>query len=484
MLYARALFAVMIVAVVGASFFVADGPLPSSDPEKSVETEPTPQATQQGMGPSENEEGHGPDLVVCQAPPPEIQDQFSLDSTSVTDVLIDTKEQTMVAKAVQAQTDFSADLYRQLSSKANGGNLFFSPHSIGTILMLTADGARGQTAKEMLAVLQLAAELDGTGAPELREVQAAIAELYKQLSARNDTTKLAVANALWVDAGMPLRKLFVDGVLAADPKAAFENVDFRNDFEAGRAKINDWTETNTAGRIKDLLAPGTLNELTRLVLTNAVYFKGDWAEKFDSSSTQDADFTLADGKTIKTPLMTGTVGAGYAELDGYSILDLPYAGGKLSLLVILPDEADGLPALEQKLNLEWLAKGVASLRKRAVQVALPKFKLETNYSLKDALSEMGMPTAFNPAAANLTGLTDSPEASSLYISAVEHKAFVEVNEEGSEAAAATAVVVGLRGVDPAPAMFIADRPFAFAIRHRESGQMLFLGRFSQPQPAE
>ncbi|MDA0591438.1 MAG: serpin family protein, partial [Planctomycetota bacterium] len=227
-----------------------------------------------------------------------------------------------------------------------------------------------------------------------------------------------------------------------------------------------------------------LNELTRLVLTNAVYFKGDWAEKFDSSSTQDADFTLADGKKIKTPLMTGTVGAGYAELDGYSILDLPYAGGKLSLLVILPDEADGLPALEQKLNLEWLAKGVASLRKRAVQVALPKFKLETNYSLKDALSEMGMPTAFNPAAANLTGLTDSPEASSLYISAVEHKAFVEVNEEGSEAAAATAVVVGLRGVDPAPAMFIADRPFAFAIRHRESGQMLFLGRFSQPQPAE
>lgn len=483
MLYARALFA---VAIVGASawIFISDDPmLDSPESDDLAQTEPTPEATQQGMGMSEIEEGPGP--VVCQTPPPEIG-QLPPETTSETDVRLDTKERTLVAKAVQAQTDFAADLYRQLSSKADGGNLFFSPHSIGTILTLTADGAREQTAKEMLQVLQLQAELDGTGAADLRDVQAATAALHKLLTGRNDKTELAVANALWVDAGMPLRKPFVDGVLSADPEASFENVDFRNDFEAGRAKINDWTESNTAGRIKDLLAPGTLDALTRLVLTNAVYFKGDWAEKFDANRTRDADFTLADGKKIKTPLMTGTVAAGYADLDSYLILDLPYAGEKLSLLVILPDEADGLPALEQKLNLDWLAKGVASLRRRAVQVALPKFKMETEYALNDALSEMGMPTAFNPAAANLTGLTDSSEGSQLYISAVVHKAFVEVNEEGSEAAAATAVVAAVGGFspNPAPAMFIANRPFAFAIRHRESGQLLFLGRLSQPTTAE
>jgi serpin B len=473
MLYARALFAVVIVGA-SAWIFISDDPmLGSPESDDMAQTEPTPEAAPQEIEPSETEVGPGIETLLP-------------DTASSTDVRLDTKEQTLVAKAVQAQTDFAADLYRQLSSKADGGNLFFSPHSISTILTLTADGAREQTAKELLHVLRLQAELDGTGTPDLREVQTAIAALHKQLAGRNDKTELAAANALWVDAGMPLRKPFVDGVLSADPKAAFENVDFRNDFEAGRAKINDWTETNTAGRIKDLLAPGVLDELTRLVLTNAVYFKGEWAEKFDSSRTRDADFTLADGRKIKTPLMTGTVGAGYAELDGYSILDLPYAGEKLSLLVILPDEADGLPAIEQKLNLDWLAKGVAGLRKRAVQVALPKFKMEATYSLKQALSEMGMPTAFNSERANLTGLTDSPEASALYISAVEHKAFVEVNEEGSEAAAATAVVVAYGGFspNPAPAMFIADRPFAFAIRHRESGQLLFLGRFSRPSAAE
>jgi serpin B len=487
MLYARALFGVVIVTVVAALFFVAEGPLSdSSDPEKLAQTEATPEALPPAKETPVESEKLLDQQIVCGVPAPEFEN-FPPDTTSATPpgVRPVTKEQTLVAKTVQSQTDFAADLYRQLSSKADGGNLFFSPHSIGTILTLTADGARGQTAKEMLQVLQLQADVDATGAPDLRDVQAAIAALGKQLAGRKDKTELAVANALWVDAGMPLRKPFVDGVLTADPAAALENVDFQNDFEAGRAKINDWTETNTAGRIKDLLAQGSLDELTRLVLTNAVYFKGDWAEKFDSSWTRAADFTLANGEKNKTPLMTATVAAGFAELDGYSILDLPYAGEKLSLLVILPDEADGLPVIEQKLNLDWLAKGVASLRKRAVQVALPKFKMETKYSLKETLSEMGMPTAFGNEA-NLTGLTDSPEASMLYISAVEHKAFVEVNEEGSEAAAATAVVIGFGSASPAPAPaeFIANRPFAFAIRHRESGQLLFLGRFSQPQPAQ
>jgi len=283
---------------------------------------------------------------------------------------------------------------------------------------------------------------------------------------------------------MPLRKPFVDGVLTADPMTAFENLDFRQNFEPARLKINDWAETNTKGRIKDLLPPGMVNELTRLVLTNAVYFKGDWAQKFDAGWTRRSDFTLADGKKIKTPLMTRTSKAGYAEFDGYRLLDLPYAGEKLLLLAILPDEANGLPTIEKGLNLEWLARHVAGLKERSVQVALPKFKMETTYALVPVLSAMGMPTAFDPTAADLTGFTDSPEGSGLYITTIAHKAFVEVNEEGSEAAAATAVVGGFRGAAPGPAMFIANRPFLFAIRHRESGQLLFLGRLTQPTPAE
>ena len=225
-----------------------------------------------------------------------------------------------------------------------------------------------------------------------------------------------------------------------------------------------------------------VDELTRLVLTTAVYFKGDWAQKFNAGWTRASDFTLADGKTIKTPLMTRTSNAGYVEFDGYRLLDLPYAGEELSLLAILPDEANGLPAIEKTLNVEWLAKRVAGLKKRSVQIALPKFKLETTYGLVPVLSAMGMPSAFDPAAADLSGFTDSPEGSGLYITTIAHKAFVEVNEEGSEAAAA--VVGGFRGAAPAPAMFIANRPFLFAIRHQASGLLLFLGRLTQPTPTE
>lgn len=480
MVYARALFAVVIVAAVGASFFMADGPLPSSEPGETVETEAAPQSEEK---PVQEDQVPGSGVVVCPGPPPELDD-IRPERTLQKGVRLDTTERALVAKAVQAQTDFAGDLYRRLAGGADGGNVFFSPHSISTILALTADGARHKTAKEMLQVLQLPAEVDGTGTPDLREIQAAIAALQKQLVGRKDKTELSVANAIWVDKAMPLRKPFVDGVLTADPKAAFENLDFRQNFEPARLKINDWAETNTNGRIKDLLPPGMVDELTRLVLTNAVYFKGDWAQKFDAGWTRRSDFTLADGKKIKTPLMTRTSKAGYAEFDGYRLLDLPYAGEKLSLLAILPDEANGLPAIEKELNLEWLAKRVAGLKERSVQVALPKFKLETTYALVPVLSAMGMPSAFDPGSADLTGFTDSPEGSGLYITTIAHKAFVEVNEEGSEAAAATAVVGGFRGPAPAPAMFIANRPFVFAIRHRESGQLLFLGRLTQPTPAE
>ena len=394
------------------------------------------------------------------------------------------QEKVMVTQAVQSEADFAADLYRQLSQTADGGNLFFSPHSVATILALTTDGARGRTAREMVSVLKLQARIDGQGVPDLSNVQSAIAALHSQLDSRDDTTELTVANALWADAGMPLRKPFVQGVLAADPAAAIENVDFRKDSEMARTRINNWTDRKTSGRIKELLAAGSLNDLTRLVLTNAVYFRGDWATQFQSNRTRPTDFTVAGGgEPVRVPLMFGLVQAGYADQDGFSVLDLPYAGGKLSLLVILPDQVDGLSKIETQLSSDWLAKRIASLKTQQVRVGLPRFRLETQYSLKQTLSDLGMPTAFGRSA-DLTGLTDASEGQQLSISQVQHKAFLEVNEQGSEAAAATAVVVTARSARPRSAAFIANRPFLFAIRDRASGLLLFLGRLSQPQPAK
>jgi len=254
-------------------------------------------------------------------------------------------------------------------------------------------------------------------------------------------------------------------------------VDFVGATEKSRQAINLWVEDQTNKKIKDLIPQGVLTALTRLVLTNAIYFKGDWASQFKESATKDASFKLGGGKTVQAPLMYQKGKFGYKEDRDVQVLSMPYKGDDLSMVVVLPKKVDGLADVTANLTAAKIDAWTTRLYKRDVYVHLPKFKVESQFGLNDVLAKMGMPDAFDSSKANLSGMNG---ARNLYISAVIHKAYVDVNEEGTEAAAATAVVVALRSA-PRRTTFRADHPFLFLIRHNKTGAILFMGRLANPK---
>ena len=370
-----------------------------------------------------------------------------------------------------ANAAFGCDLYAQLRTEK--GNVFFSPFSIETALAMTAVGARKNTLTEMEKVLHL---------PEAEKANAGFKAL---LDALNDVKggekkrgfELSVANALWGQSGFPWRKEFLTATQESYGAGLVE-VDFK-DEPAARKTINDWVEGHTNKKIKDLIPAGVLTALTRMVLTNAVYFKGKWELEFDTKLTKDGPFRLADGTKADVPLMHKTARIRYGETDDAQAVELAYKGGETSMTVLLPKKADGLAAVEKGLSADSLDKLHAGMGNNEVILTLPRFKAETKYTLNDPLQKLGMKDAFDPNAADLGGMHTSPER--LFISTVLHKAFVEVNEEGTEAAAATAVVVATASaVRPEPKVFKADRPFLFLIRHTPTNTVLFLGRFEKP----
>lgn len=373
------------------------------------------------------------------------------------------------AKLVAGNTAFGCDLYGEL--KAEAGNLFLSPFSISTALAMAAAGARGKTLEEMEKVLHLPAS-----APT------AFGAVLKSLNDEPDPKKrgfaLSTANALWAQQGYPWRPEYKK--LAADDfGTGLFDVDYKANAEGARATINAWVEKETKEKIKDLLPRGSVTGLTRLVLTNAIYFKGDWQEKFKKEQTKDLPFTTADGKKTDAPLMHRVGRYLYAETDDYQVLDLPYAGNRVSMTVVLPRKPDGLPAAEKELTGEKLAAVLKGLRpEKEVHVHLPKFKVEKSFTLNRPLKALGMKSAF--AGADFSGMHTGGEQ--LDISAVIHKAFVDVNEEGTEAAAATGVVIEATSAapPPKPKYFRADRPFLYLIRDQKTGSVLFLGRLSEP----
>jgi len=259
-------------------------------------------------------------------------------------------------------------------------------------------------------------------------------------------------------------------------KASLISVDFKNTPEQARIQINKWVEQKTNNKIQDLIKPGILNPLTRLVLTNAIYFKGDWAIPFRERSTHDAPFWLNRDNSVTVPLMTQEEYFRWGKHEAMQLLELPYAGNNLSMIILLPNEVDGLPALEASLTQDNLSSWLKSLKKRELRVFLPKFKMTSEFNLSRMLGAMGMPDAFTTNA-DFSGMTGTKE---LFISAVVHKAFVDVNEEGTEAAAATAVTMRMTAVATPPPEFRADHPFLFLIRHNPSGSILFLGRVINP----
>jgi serpin B len=373
-----------------------------------------------------------------------------------------------MTELVRGNTRFGFDLYGRL--RAQSGNLFLSPYSISNALAMTYAGARGATAEQMARTLHFSqppAELHPAWGTLIRQMNG------KEAEAR--PYQLSIANALWGQQGDVFLPEFLK-LIEANYGAALRQVDFRSTAQACRT-INAWVEEQTRDKIKDLLKPELLGPDTSLVLTNAIYFKGTWADPFPRNATRDEEFTIGTGVKARVPMMHRGGRLGYLEGESFQALEIPYAGNTLSMTILLPRKNDGLPELEKALTAAKLADWLAKLTPRRVDVALPRFKIEAAFELNDVLAAMGMPAAFDDA--DFSGMNGKRD---LFISAVVHKAFVDVNEEGTEAAAATGVVMtrAMAHVEPVTT-FRADHPFVFLIREVRTGTILFLGRVADPR---
>lgn len=377
-----------------------------------------------------------------------------------------------LAKLVQGNGTFALNLYQALSKQS--GNLFFSPYSMSEALAMAYAGARGQTETQMAQTLQFLLAQDRLH-PAFHALDQELAKRAEPAQgAKEPAFQLNIANALWGQKGYTFLPAFLD-VLKANYGAGMRFVDFVNATEQARATINDWVSQQTQGKIKDLIPPGVLDSLTRLVLTNAIYFKAAWATPFNPKATQDGSFTRLDGSQVTVPMMQQTGSMGYAEAKGVQVVELPYQGYQVAMDIILP-QAGQFAAVESSLDATQVASLLKSVAPQQVQLTMPKFTFSSEFSLKDVLSAMGMPLAFT-SDADFSGMTGTRELS---ISAVLHKAFVAVDENGTEAAAATAVVVGLTSMPSQPVVVTVDRPFLFLIRDLKTGTILFLGRVEDP----
>ena len=392
-----------------------------------------------------------------------------------------------VAKPVaDASAAFGCDLYGELAKADAGKNLFFSPLSIEAALAMTAAGAKGNTFDEMQKTLHLPKDEAATDAG-FKHIFAKVNDAETPADKRGYT--LSLANAIFAQKGFPWEKPFTDRVSSAYG-AGILDADFQADPEKERLRINGWVEKETRDTIKDLIAKGILTKLTRMVLVNAVYFKGDWESAFKKDATKDQPFFLADGGRADAPLMYQRGAFPLYQDDTLQALELPYKAGQMAMVAVLPRKKDGLADLEKALTPANLAKWTESFRQQAgaavghrggqVDVYLPKFKVETSYKLNEPLKNLGMVEAFGNG-----DFSRMSKSGRLSISQVIHKAFVDVNEEGTEAAAATAVMVAdataVRPNPPPIPVFRADHPFAFLLVHRPTNAILFQGRVTNPK---
>ena len=383
-----------------------------------------------------------------------------------------------IQQVVNANNQFAFELYSELD-KSNEGNIFFSPYSISAALAMTYEGAREQTADEMKSVFHF---------PENEILRPNFAAIYNDINEKNNAYELRTGNALWVQYDYPLLEDYLTRVEKYyGGKAA--NLDFVNETEKSRQTINAFIEEQTNHKIKELIPPGVLNPLTRLVLTNAIYFKGTWEWEFKESDTHEQDFKISPTNVVKVPMMymnPEKARFNYANLEKLQILELPYKGEKISMLILLPKQGEDYEAGERtvynytlediELSAEKLAEYKSQMKETELDaIYMPKFEFDTKYFMVGTLAEMGMPTAFS-LNADFSGMTGNRD---LYISQVIHQAYVKVDEKGTEAAAATAVAVGIMAAMPRK-IFRADHPFIFIIQNRETGNILFMGRIVNP----
>lgn len=367
---------------------------------------------------------------------------------------------------------FGFDLYAKV--RGTPGNVAMSPASISAALAMTFGGARGETEAQMKKVLHLEGDRDS--------VMSSWGTLTRALQSPDRKLELKIANRLFGEKSTAFDAGFIEKTKTAFG-APLEPLDFKNAFEPARGHINAWVETETRQRIKELLPPRSLDGLTRMVLVNAIYFLADWAEPFMKEATSDEAFKVSATSDKKTPMMRRSGQYRVTEADGVKVLELPYKGNDAAMLVILPNKVDGLAEVEASLTAAKLQAFSAALAEKNVFVTFPRFEVSpSTMALADQLKALGMPLPFERLKADFTGISNPPDPRErLNIDAVFHKAFVKVDEKGTEAAAATAVSMAAGGgPPPKPFEFRADHPFVYAIVDKPTGLVLFLGRVSDP----
>jgi serpin B len=373
-----------------------------------------------------------------------------------------------VGDVEKGNTAFALRMYKEISSKE--GNLFFSPYSISSALGMTYAGARNNTEKEIKDALSF------PYAPDV--LCRSFGELQEGLNSvqKSGEIKLSIANAIWYAKSYKFLQNFIN-LVQNDYRSEIVKADFAGNAEAERKKINTWVEKQTNDKIKNLIPKGVLDPLTRMVLVNAIYFKGDWESQFKEINTRELDFNVTAQKKVKSKMMYQEKDFRVAEDENTQVLEMPYKGKRLSMVVLLPKQKNGIGELEKTLTADKLNSLISKLRSMKVQVTFPKFKVETGYDLVSPLVKLGMKDAFGTRA-DFSGMDGTRD---LYISAIMHKAFVEVDEKGTEAAAATAVMMAVTSAAPSPSyQFNADHPFLFFIRDNITGSILFMGRVVNP----
>ncbi len=372
-----------------------------------------------------------------------------------------------IQEVVDANNQFAFDLYSKIV-ESDEGNVFYSPYSIFSALAMTYEGAIGQTAEEMKLVFHF---------PENSILRPNFAAIYNGINQERKNFKLRTGNALW---GQEDYRFFEEYIKTVETYygGKIANVDFVNETEKSRQTINSFIEKQTNDKIKDLIPSGCLNEFTRLVLTNAIYFQGSWEWEFNTDDTNDKNFAITPENVVSTPMMhmePGDEKLNYADLGNLQILELPYKGEKISMLILLP--TTNFSSIEPSLTAEKLKEYKNQMQKTCLDdIYLPKFEFDAKYSMRKTLSSLGMPTAFS-GTADFSGMTLSEQ---LCISEVIHQAYIKVDEEGTEAAAATAVIMYTTSYIPPKPVFNVDHPFIFIIQDQDTGNILFMGRVTDP----
>jgi len=386
-----------------------------------------------------------------------------------------------VQAVVNANNQFALEIYPKLNKP--GENLFYSPYSISAAVAMTYEGAKAQTAEEMKEVFHFS---------ETNILRPNFASIYNELNKKDKKYQLSTGNALWAQKDYEFLQEYLTTVEEYyGGKAA--NIDFVEETEKSRQTINTFIEEQTNNKIKDLIPPGVLNPLTRLVLTNAIYFKGTWEWEFDKGDTKDRDFKITQDNVVKVPMMymdNDKAKFNYADIGELQILELPYKGDDISMLVLLPKQGEDYDfetgeMITSNYNLEDIELTLENLNawKSKMQetkldaIYMPKFEFDTKYGLNEALIDLGMPTAFDVMKADFSGMDGTQD---LFISKVIHQAYVKVDEKGTEAAAATAVIMDLKSAGPRNT-FNADHPFIFIIQEKQTGNILFLGKVVDPR---